>query len=553
MGRSPGRRALVARVVAMIMTACGLGAGYLLGCALALLLATNWLDDYSQLTSTQNDAAFVEARALLNVLKDSHSPVCSDAEMAYFRELVFRSEYLKDAGRIHSGKIDCSATVGHPTRTVGQFKPDAAQDDGTGTIPYSNLVPIHDPGLKRAGLQMGNMYVVFGSHVPASPGPVPMHLAFNIGEDQSAQPGSPSGTTTEIAQPNPGAAGKMRQGNNLYATRCSNLHFSCVTAYTSVPEAFRGEAATIVACTVAGGGLGFLGAMAFSLMYKRSRDLCQQLRRAVERDKLHVVYQPIVKFKTRRIVGVEALARWTDDEGNAVGPDHFIRVAEEHGFVGQITKRVLQRALHDFGKILQSRPDLRLSVNVAPADLGDPEFLPMLDESLKKYKVQPKNVALEITERATSNSAVAMETIRLLRHRGHSVHIDDFGTGYSNLDKLLYLFADTIKIDKAFTKVIGTESVAVAILPPILAMARSLGLEVIIEGVENERQADYFAFSADSERMYGQGYLYGHPVSIEEFNAVLAEEQSKPQAISSPVAARSANESNLRIVTSRGA
>jgi sensor c-di-GMP phosphodiesterase-like protein len=76
---------------------------------------------------------------------------------------------------------------------------------------------------------------------------------------------------------------------------------------------------------------------------------------------------------------------------------------------------------------------------------------------------------------------------------------------------------------------------------------------VIIEGVENERQADYFAFSADSERMYGQGYLYGHPVSIEEFNAVLAEEQSKPQAISSPVAARSANESNLRIVTSRGA
>jgi sensor c-di-GMP phosphodiesterase-like protein len=380
-----------------------------------------------------------------------------------------------------------------------------------------------------------------------------MHLIFNIGADQTAQPDQQPGSSPQSAQPNPNAAGKVRLGNNLFATRCSNLHISCVTAYTSVPEAFRGEATTIVVCTAAGGGLGILGSMAFSFMFKRSRDLCQQLRRAVERDKLQVVYQPIVKFNSRRIVGAEALARWTDDEGNAVSPDHFIKVAEEHGFVGQITKRVLQRALHDFGKIMQSRPDLRLSVNVAPADLADPEFLPMLDESLKKYKIHPRNLALEITERATSNSAVAMETIRLLRHRGHSVHIDDFGTGYSNLDKLLYLFADTIKIDKAFTKVIGTESVAVAILPPILAMARSLGLEVIIEGVENERQADYFGLTADSERMYGQGYLYGHPVSIEEFNGVLADEQSRPQVISSPVNARSANESNLRIVTSRGA
>jgi sensor c-di-GMP phosphodiesterase-like protein len=533
------------------MTACGLVAGYLLGSALALLLASNWLDQYSQLTSAQNDASFLEGRALLNVLKNSRFGYCSDAEMSYFRELVFRSEYLKDAGRIHGGKIDCSSTVGRPSRTVGQFKPDPIPDDGTGTTVYSNLVPIQDPGLKRAGLQIENVYVVFGSHLPASPGPVPMHLVFNIAFDPTAQQGSQASGPQPNAQVNPDIAGKLRLGDNLYATHCSTLHFSCVTAYTSVPEAMHGEAVTIAACVFSGGGVGILSAMAFSLMFKRSRDLCQQLRRAVERDKLQLAYQPIVDFATRRIVGAEALARWADDEGNVVSPDVFIKLAEEHGFVGTVTKRVLYRALHDFAKTLHSHPSLRLSVNVAVADLTDPEFLPMLEEALKRFKVQPKNLALEITERATANSSVVMETIRVLRHRGHSIHIDDFGTGFSNLDRLLYLFADTIKIDKAFTKVIGTDSVAVAILPQILAMARSLNLEVIIEGIETERQADYFALSP--QKLYGQGFLYGHPVAIEEFQDILADGLAKDLHGTSPAIAVNGAPGNLQIVSSRSA
>src|ERR1039458_4205811 len=158
----------------------------------------------------------------------------------------------------------------------------------------------------------------------------------------------------------------------------------------------------------------------------------------------------------------------------------FIKIAEEHGFVGEVTKKILRRSLLAFAETLRSHTDFRLSVNVSGADLVDPGFLPMLDETLMRAKVDAKSLVIEITERSTSENAVAMETIRELRRREHRVHIDDFGTGYSNLDKLLYLFADTIKIDKAFTGVIGTESVAVAILPQILAMAKSLNLEVIV-------------------------------------------------------------------------
>jgi sensor c-di-GMP phosphodiesterase-like protein len=137
-----------------------------------------------------------------------------------------------------------------------------------------------------------------------------------------------------------------------------------------------------------------------------------------------------------------------------------------------------------------------------------------------------------------------METIRELRRREHRVHIDDFGTGYSNLDKLLYLFADTIKIDKAFTRVIGTESVTVAILPQILAMAKSLNLEVIVEGVETEHQAEYF--SSVQQKIYAQGWLYGRPVPVDEFHQLLADNWSNAAVAIDQAPARSARPSALQ-------
>ncbi|MGB7548737.1 MAG: EAL domain-containing protein [Terracidiphilus sp.] len=523
-----------ARLTTITLAACGLVAGYVLGCALALQLADNWLNQYSKLTAAQSDASYREAHNLLGVMGDSPYPFCSDAEVAYFRDLVFRSEYLKDAGRIHGGRIDCSATAGHSARFIGQFKAHLHQQDGT--VSYSNLVPIRDAGLKRAGLQMGTAYVVFGSHMPASPGPIPMHLSVSMKDDAEEQSGLAAGGATAGNEPNLITDGTVRLGNTLYATRCSTLHYDCVTASTSVSEALHSEPEAIAGSTMAGGLIGIFAGMAFSFVYRRSRDLCQQLRRAVERDRVQVVYQPIVNLSTLRIVGAEALARWTDEDGNAVGPDVFIKIAEDHGFVGVITKSVLRRSLRAFGETLRNRPDFRLSVNVAAQDLADPEFLPMLDEALKRAKVQPKSLVLEITERSTTESEAAMETIRDLRRRGHSIHIDDFGTGYSNLEKLLYLYADTIKIDKAFTRVIGTESVTVAIIPQILAMAKSLNLEVVVEGVETEHQADYFSLA--TQKIYGQGWLYGHPVPAEEFHELLEDDWSKAAAPPQPVGAR---------------
>jgi sensor c-di-GMP phosphodiesterase-like protein len=536
------QRALVGRVATLAMAAGGAVAGYLLGCVLAIQLAENWLNQYSKLVVAQEDASSMEAHSLLATLNKSTRPFCSDAEIEYFRDLVFRSEYVKDAGRIHGGRIECSATEGHPARLLKQFTPEAAQPDGT--IAYSNLVPIEDSSLKRAGLQQGSAYVVLGSHVPATLGPIPMHLTFGMSGVASLQSGNPREAASERKEIYLTAEGTFRQGDTLYGTSCSTGESKCVAASTSVPEAMQGERGIVAGGTFLGGVLGALLGAAFSLIRRRSRTSEQQLRRAIAREKLDVVYQPIVCMSTGRIMGAEALARWKDDDGNAVSPDVFIKTAEEHGFVGTVTKLVIKRAMQSFAMTLRNRPGFRLSVNVAAADLADPEFLPMLDETLKKSKVAPKSVVIEITESSTANRVVAMETIRELRRRGHSIHIDDFGTGYSSLSYLLYLSVDTIKIDKAFTRVIGTEAVTVAILPQILAMARSLQLDVVVEGVENERQANYF--STEGQRIYGQGWLYGKPVSAGEFLGVLADDMERGPVPAMPERARAPEPMGVR-------
>jgi sensor c-di-GMP phosphodiesterase-like protein len=512
MKRTNKDRALIARTIMFVMSAAsGIAVGYMLGRALALDVAQYNLDQYAKLMVAHEDASSVEARGLLGTLKESPYTSCSDGEIAYFRELVFRSEYLKDAGRILGGKIACSATAGRPMRPIGQYKASSQKD---GTIAYSNLLPLTDAHLKRPGLQLGTAYVVFGSESPTSLGTMPMHLIVTMKDPAQGKLGSPAEAATKDKEPDLSAVGTQRMGNTLYATQCSTVYTTCMTASATTSEALNAERVTVAGGIVMGCGAGALLGMALSLMYRRSLNLEQQLRRAVARGDIQLVYQPIVNLATGRIVGAEALARWNNEEGTPVSPDVFIKIAEENGFVAGITRKVVGLALHDFAETLIQRPGFRVS---------DPRFLPMLEDAVKRAKVKPKSVVLEITESSAADSVEAMETIRTLRRMGHSVHIDDFGTGYSNLDKLLYLWADTIKIDKAFTRVIGTESLTATILPQILGMARSLNLEVVVEGVETERQACYFS-PTDRHRIYAQGWLFGRPVSAGQFHAQLANE-----------------------------
>jgi sensor c-di-GMP phosphodiesterase-like protein len=300
-----------------------------------------------------------------------------------------------------------------------------------------------------------------------------------------------------------------------------HLELQVLTAI-SIPDILLAKRSLFpVYVTIGGLACGLFGFL-FSILYQRSTGMAQQLRRAIRKEKLRLVYQPIVDLPTGRIVGAETLVRWTNESGIEVAPDVFVKLAEERGFVGSITKFVLRHALSDFYETLCTHPAFRLSVNVAAADLADSTFLPALDRALELAGIPADRLVIEITESSAVRSRIAIETIHRLRQKGHAVHIDDFGTGYSNLAYLHDLSVDAIKIDKTFVQAIGTDSVISAILPQILSIAEALKLEVVVEGVETFLQARYFADIG--KPVLAQGWLFGRPVSAGELHRLLTEE-----------------------------
>lgn len=524
MKRTFKQRVLVALAATLVGAACGMLAGYLLGGFVIHGLAQRKLTQYADQILKVDETYSAEARLMLAKANASPYAFCSDAELAWFRILVYQAEYVSEIGHMRDGRILCSATLGREGISNQQFKPDFTRWDGSKI--YYNLAPLRHVSQRTAVLQMGDSFIVYSPYNLRPFDSSVMHFTLKLYDVPNRVTGPLGPSSTNMDPSVPARDGEYQMHDRFYAVRCTTRYFNCITAYISMPEISRIYRTHLVASIVFGGLMGGCFGLLASFLYRRNRSIDNQLRRAIRRDQLRVVYQPIVSLPNRGIVGAEALARWTDEEGFAVGPDIFIKIAEERGFVGEITRLVARRALGDFAEILRANPAFQLSINVAAADLADPRFVPMLDGELKRAGVGAESLAIEITESSTARHEAAIATILRLRQMGYSVHIDDFGTGYSSLSYLHDLSVNAIKIDRSFTQAIGTEAVTLAILPQILVMAEALHLQVIVEGIETNLQADYF-FSG-SRSILGQGWLFGRPVTAEEFLRLLAEGKKMP-------------------------
>ena len=264
---------------------------------------------------------------------------------------------------------------------------------------------------------------------------------------------------------------------------------------------------------IAGGGLGLFGA----LRQRRGRSVEAELRRALARGRLRLAYQPVVHVRTGRVIGAEALLRLTTPSGRDIPTEQVIAVGERVGLMGQIARYAVRTALAEFHPYLTGPSPLQLGINVTVADLIGPAFLTMLDAETARHGVSPDAVALEITERSTTDYARLAAAITTIRSHGYHIHIDDFGTGYSGLAHLTQLPVDVIKIDRLFTSAIGTDAVSASIVPQIFSMAATLGVDVVVEGIETEAQALHLAmYHPDA---CAQGWYYGAPVPVGEFRA----------------------------------
>lgn len=238
----------------------------------------------------------------------------------------------------------------------------------------------------------------------------------------------------------------------------------------------------------------------------------QDLHRALECGELEMYYQPQVDVSTGRIVAAEALMRWNHPERGFLTPIDFLPFAEENGLMIPISDWMLEAICSDLVEMNAAISErVRLSLNLSPQYLDRGNFVEKLKSALIRYDISPQQIEVEVTENIfIRNPEHAIEQFNMLCQLGVSIAIDDFGTGYSSLAYLQKFSINTLKIDKTFVKDIHWESTHSPIILAIISIAKSLGLNVVAEGVETDIQAGYLE-RAGCNIM--QGYLYHHPIS----------------------------------------
>jgi diguanylate cyclase (GGDEF)-like protein len=251
------------------------------------------------------------------------------------------------------------------------------------------------------------------------------------------------------------------------------------------------------------------------------------LYRALERQELTLVYQPIIDLQLGDVLGFEALMRWEREDGSTSSPAQFIPIAEETGIIVPIGAWALIEALTHLRTWIDAGicPETAsMSVNVSPRQLHDPQFVSVVSEALSRTRVQPQQLWLEMTESIMiTEPEQALAALRRLNTLGVRIAIDDFGTGYSSLSLLQSFPIQRLKIDRSFISGIADDVSARSLVKTILAMSDALGLDTVAEGVETARQLEALI---ELHCAKAQGYLISHPVAPEQMrNTVISLEK----------------------------
>jgi diguanylate cyclase (GGDEF)-like protein len=263
---------------------------------------------------------------------------------------------------------------------------------------------------------------------------------------------------------------------------------------------------------------------------RRRRELEKDLRDALALNQLHLVYQPQVDYRNHNVVGVEALLRWQHPQHGFVPPDLFIPLAEQNGTIIPIGEWILDqtcrqlREWHD-----QGFTELRMAINLSTVQLHHAELPRVVNNLMQVYRLPPRSLELEVTETGLMEDInTAAQHLLSLRRSGALIAIDDFGTGYSSLSYLKSLPLDKIKIDKSFVQDLLEDEDDATIVRAIIQLGKSLGMQVIAEGVETAEQEAYIIAQGCNE---GQGYLYSKPLPARELTLFLKQSRRLTNAI----------------------
>jgi diguanylate cyclase (GGDEF)-like protein len=251
--------------------------------------------------------------------------------------------------------------------------------------------------------------------------------------------------------------------------------------------------------------------------------LMGELTYAIDHDELSLFYQPKISFRTKRVVGVEALLRWRHPQRGMIAPDQFIPLAEKTGAIQRLTQWVLTKAIRQSAIWQRLGIPLKVSLNLSVRNLLDPAFPNRVISIIETVGVGPEGIIMEITESTLmADPATARKVLIFLSDRGLHFSIDDFGTGYSSLAYLKHLPVSEIKIDKVFVSKLNTDADDNTIVRSTIDLGHNLGLSVTAEGVEDEQTWDRLTLLGCDE---AQGYYMSRPLPLDQLERWLIESQ----------------------------
>lgn len=506
----------------MLLTVAALLAG-LLPVAAALYLSWSYtlrvetlhLDILAQQALGRSEQALLEAQSELEGLADIPQPPCSAAHIERLQQVAYNTPFVRGIAYAENGSIRCSSMGATP---LSAPLPAADWNDGKGRRLWFRLS--HPLVNSRPSVAIGqgtHIALVHASHfeVPAVTDTrlVVLSITDWLPLAQVEEPLLTSMIDTAIT------GREHMQGDRLYAVAQSAVLPIVAVGAQSRSRLLAAWTEPLVLSTL-------MGAIVSALLVWVVRRFANQvfspatvLLSAIRRGELRVAYHPQIRLSDGRCVGAELLVRWPDQNEPVMSTDDLVHLAEHSGFEHEITARVLRTAISEIGDLLQRRPELTVSLNVASHDLESGGLAELLSDVLDGNGIRRSQIELELTERNLIQAGSAGAVLARLREAGHKVLLDDFGTGYSSLSYLHDLPVDALKIDRAFVGTIGVDSLHAPLVPHIAEIARSRKLQMVAEGVETEQQADYLR---EQGVQTAQGFLYARPMDADEFRRFLA-------------------------------
>jgi len=455
------------------------------------------------------DMTLNAARKVLQNAGQFKAPPCSEQHIQEMRLAVINSKSVEEMGYFDAGLLKCTSW-GITTARVAQGVSDFTMADGIQVT--LRMKPMVTMGKRMTALHLDSYNVLIDparfADIVLEP---EMTLAVMTGD------GRVFGTQHDpdlIMSRSLLHGARSRDGGPLsVVVRGVDLHAVLTEPHARVLEQVARQQ-WLVMPVGAAVALLLIGIVIW--LARRRLSLLGELGAAVDRSEFIVHYQPLLNMRSGVCVGAEALVRWRRADGSMVRPDLFIPLAEKNGLIQAITDQVMRTVVNDFQEPFRAEPDLHIAINVCAQDIKTGRFLNVLEQALWDAGIAARHIWLEMTERGLIDIDAARITIERARVAGHAVAIDDFGTGYSSLSCLQNLPLDALKIDKSFISTSGLDLLNSSVTPHIVAMAKTLQLNIVAEGIETREQADYLqALGVE----FGQGWLYGKAMPFAEFMA----------------------------------